>query len=598
MKTTIKTLTVLAAIATLILVQSCKDDFLDQVPDDKITMEDVFKRRADTEKYLANIYGYIRSDNDWNTSGSPWEGLSDEIDVTYNDYPTYSMNLGNWDKNRGDYNYWDHYYKGIRSATYFLQRADENKEIDPELLAKYKAEARMLRAWFYFFLMRQYGPVVIVPETPIAPDATIEEMSLARSPFDECISYVESEIDKAIADLPETPVDIPNWGRFNRGMARALKSRMLLYAASPLFNGNTDYAEFKNTDGTQLISQAEDNNKWQKAADAAKAVIDMPNYRLYKEFDNGGNIKAYESLKNVFLKDWNEEIIMARVNNTMYAVDKNGSPYKVGGWSSWGPTQQAVDAYFTANGRSIDDPASGYSESGFSAGATNYYDAGTYNMYVNREPRFYVAVTFNGSKWINNAFGTGGQPLTIQMFNGGNSGKYNGRNWSRTGYCVRKFVHPNSTVNPEVIQQRTEVLFRLGEIYLNYAEALNEVDPGNTDILKYLNLIRERAGIPQYGQGDLSIPATQSEMRDAIRRERRVELAFETHRYFDTRRWKIAEQTDGGPFYGMNIEATNSTDFSKRTVFETRVFDKKYYLWNIIQSELNKDQKLVGNPGW
>jgi starch-binding outer membrane protein, SusD/RagB family len=417
------------------------------------------------------------------------------------------------------------------------------------------------------------------------------------------VSYVESEIDKAMLDLPETPTDrktspvVPNWGRFNRGMARALKSRLLLYAASPLFNGNTDYADFKNDDGTLLISQTVDMNKWKKAADAAKAVIDMPNYRLYREYDNSGKIKPYESLKNVFQKDWNEEVIMARVNGTMYAIDKNGSPYKVGGWSSWGPTQQAVDAYFTANGRSIDDPQSGYSETGFSPTGNAYYDVGTYNMYVNREPRFYVAITFNGSKWINNAFGNNG-PLTIEMFNGGNSGKYTGRNWSRTGYCVRKLVNPNSTVNPEKIQERTEVLFRLGEIYLNYAEALNEYDPGNPDIVKYLNLIRERAGIPQYGEGDLAIPASQDEMRTAIHKERRVELAFENHRYFDTRRWKIAEFTDGGPFYGMNTEGTNTAAFSTRTIFETRVFHHKYYLWNIVQGELNKSAKLVGNPGW
>jgi hypothetical protein len=255
-----------------------------------------------------------------------------------------------------------------------------------------------------------------------------------------------------------------------------------------------------------------------------------------------------------------------------------------------------------ANGRPITDPASGYTETGFTTTANNYYVVGTSNMYANREPRFYVDISFNNSKWLNTAFGTGGQPVTIQMYSGGNSGKYTGRNWSRTGYAVRKLVHPSSRVNPDQIAGRTEVHMRLGEIYLNYAEALNEANPGDADILKYLNFIRERAGIPQYGIGAnaLPVPASQAAIRDAIRRERSLELSFEAggHRYFDTRRWKIAEQTDGGPMYGMDIDATTTAAFQKRVVFETRVFNKKNYLWNILQDELNRNVKLVENPAW
>ncbi|MGS2738223.1 RagB/SusD family nutrient uptake outer membrane protein [Sinomicrobium sp. M5D2P17] len=601
MKTKIKNKKINVAVLYVLFVLSLVScsDFLDQVPDDRLAIDDVFKKRTTTEQYLANIYNYIRSEVDHNTSNTPWEGLSDEMDVTYNDYPTYSMNLGSWDINRGDYNYWNYYYRGIRSASYFLQNVDANEELTPELLTQYKAEARFLRAYFYFMVMRQYGPVVILPEEPIEPDASIEEMSIPRSTYDECADYVASEIDQAFPDLPIQPDNTIEWGRINQGMALAIKARMLLYAASPLFNGNTDYAGFTNPDGTPLISQQYDENKWKEAADASKVVIDLPQYQLYREYNDDGGINAYASLKNVFLRDWNPEIIMAKVSD-MYSVDKNGSPYRVGGWSSWGPTQSAVDAYFMANGRPIDDSESGYLEEGFADEGTSYYAAGTYNMYVNREPRFYVAITFNGSKWINNEFGSGGQPLVIEMYNGGNSGRYTGRNWSRTGYVTRKLVHPSSTVNPDKIAGRMEVKLRLAEIYLSYAEALNEYSPGHPDILKYINLIRERAGIPQYGSGNnaLPVPQGQEAMRKAIRQERRVELAFENQRYFDTRRWKIAENTDGGPFYGMDVNANNTEGFSKRVEFETRVFEKKNYLWNIIQDELNKNGNLVGNPGW
>lgn len=142
-------------------------------------------------------------------------------------------------------------------------------------------------------------------------------------------------------------------------------------------------------------------------------------------------------------------------------------------------------------------------------------------------------------------------------------------------------------------------MMRYAEILLNYAEALNEFSPGNADIVKYLNLIRERGGIPQYGTGAnaLPLPASQAEMREAIRNERRVELAFEHHRYFDTRRWKIAEQTEVGSMYGMNVDA-NPPAFYTRTKFETRVFLKSYYLMPIPQTDINKNPNLVQNPYW
>lgn len=216
-------------------------------------------------------------------------------------------------------------------------------------------------------------------------------------------------------------------------------------------------------------------------------------------------------------------------------------------------------------------------------------------MYVNREPRFYASITYNGCDWFSNGCANS---TKIQMYYNGNSGKKsNTDDYSRTGYLIRKGVHPNSTSCSSKWVQTIGILCRLGEIYLNYAEALNEYSPGNPDILKYVNEIRSRAGIPVLPAG-----LSQSEMRDRIRHERRIELAFEIHRYFDTRRWKIAEQTDGGDFYGMNINGGaggfNDATFYQRTVFETRVFQKKHYLFPIPRTEIDKDRRLVQNPGW
>src|SRR5690606_33605935 len=147
-------------------------------------------------------------------------------------------------------------------------------------------------------------------------------------------------------------------------------------------------------------------------------------------------------------------------------------------------------------------------------------------------------------------------------------------------YFIRKNVHPNSNPRTSQYVRRPYVMFRYAEILLNYVEALNEYDPGNSDILLYLNMIRERAGIPQFGTGTsaLPVPSGQDEMREKVWRERKIELAFEQLRYFDTQRWKVAEETDGGPFYGMNVDA-DPPAFYRRTMFETRVFRKNYYLF-------------------
>ncbi|HYH55868.1 MAG TPA: RagB/SusD family nutrient uptake outer membrane protein, partial [Anseongella sp.] len=420
---------------------------------------------------------------------------------------------------------------------------------------------------------------------------SLESLQLPRSSVDECVDYIVSELDKAQAELPEWHDNAQDYARIQGAAIQAIKSRVLLYAASPLYNGNSDYANFKNSDGKQLISQQFDAEKWRRAAEAAKAVIEMGRFSLYREMP-GGTPDPFLSYQNLFLTPWNEEVIFARADNALALWEQHCTPRFGGGWSGVAVTQQQVDAYRTENGKRINEDGSGYVENGFSAEDKTYTRAGTYNMWVNREPRFYVSVAFNGSEWINHDEGT----KQIGLYLTGNTGKQGCYDFSRTGYLVRKNVHPNSNPRIGSYVRRPIILFRLGEFYLNYAEALNEYDPGNPEVLTYVNLIRERAGIPALPGG-----LSQAEMREQIRTERRVELAFECHRYFDTRRWKIAAETDGGPFYGMNIDAgtsLNDPEFYKRTVFERRVFEQKHYFFPIPQFDIDRNVNLVQNPGW
>jgi hypothetical protein len=587
----------------MISTLSCKKNFLDQVPDDRITINGVFQSKNETEKYLANIYGYIRDEwmQMWDYGeGQPWLGCADEADMTWAraGYNTYFMNLGAWNSSSDFYNMWSRYYRGIRSATYFLQRVDECKEMlnDPNIgadgIKTRKAETRFLRALFYFNLIKQYGPAILLDDAKVvASDAPLNDLQFPRNSFDECVNYISAELDKAAADLPMTISNTSSYGRPTKGAAMAVKARMLLYAASPLFNGNTDYASMKNADGKQLINQTYDAGKWKKAADAAKAIIDLNQYSLYN-----GDPDPVKNYQKIFTANWNNEVIFARPKGIYDGADDDEwgyhcAPRQASGWNGVGATQQVVDAYYMDNGKQITDAGSGYVETGFSTTPTTYTTPGTWNMYVNREPRFYASITYNGSQWINPSLN-----IKVELYNSGASGKAGSYDYSRTGYLVRKMVHPDMDINLGQFQKKHYILFRLGEVYLNYAEALNESSPGDPDILNYVNQVRQRAGIPGLPAG-----LSQNEMRNRIRRERQIELAFEGLRYFDTRRWKIAEQTDGGNFWGMNVDkGTSFSDMSfyQRTVFEVRVFQKKHYLFPIPQSEVDKDRALIQNTGW
>lgn len=599
---------------------SCKKGYLDQVPQDRITIDQVFAHKSSVDNYLANVYSYVRDEAlqrfiGGSNGGGPWTGGSDEAEYDWSFVGSNYMNVGSWDPTTGWVNdFWANPYIAIRNATYFMQHVGEcaeitNKAGGQQKLAQYIAEARALRAYYYYNILRLFGPLVIIGDDIIAPDANLGAVQLPRRPMDTCVAYIASEFDKAAADLPDVTTG-SDQGRMSRSVVMAYKAQLLLTAASPLFNGNTDYASMKNpvTDkggGEQLIPQTYDAGKWATAAAAYKAFLDRYVPGTFDLYTNAGTFDPYLSCREVMYKDWNKEWIFARISSGIDARQYEMCPYNSGGDDAirasggLGATQEMVDAYFMDNGRSINDPLSGYVESGFSGSDGTYTTAGTYNMYCNREPRFYVGITYSGSTWLNTSTSSGA--VVTQLFYTGTSGKrVGGNDYSPTGYIVRKNFPPNT---PWRDNSRSWVMLRLANVYLDYAEALNESDPNNPDVLKYLNLIRTRAGVPNYGSGagDLPVPASQTAMRDAIRKERRVELAFENVRYFDTHRWKIAEQTDGGPFYGMNINAGTSLQdpaFFQRTPFETRVFQKKHYLWPIPQSELNVDKQLVQNTGW
>lgn len=587
-----------------ILVVSCSDDFLDQVPDDRLTFEETFANQNTIEQYLANIYSRIPDEK--NQRGGvygPWVGASDNADYVWSDVWSNMMNNGSWDPNSGSVSaLWSHFYRGIRSSSTFIQNADLCQDCDEGRVARYKAEARALRAFFYYNLVRSWGPVILLGDEPLPPDADLS--GLQRNTMQECIDYITSELLLASQELEDVDFQNPsNLGMMSKPFALAIREKALLLNASPLFNGNSDYgSNLVNAEGEPLISQTYDPAKWKLAADAAKAFIDefVPGtYELYREDDENGNYSPYLSTRNVLIENWNEEIIFARVRGgnfynydvTPFHANEAGEVKGGGGLAA---TQDMVDAYFTANGRDVSDPQSGYQENGFSdfQAPYDFRERETYNQWVNREPRFYVGITYNNSLWLQRNHG---EVITETWYSGNSGTQAGGHDYPTTGYVVRKGRHTNvwwDTGNSTI------PMLRLAEIYLDYVEALNEYEPGNPDILLYLNEIRDRAGIPGYGSDELAAPQGQDEMREAIRRERRVELAFEGVRYFDVRRWKIADEELDGPSYGLDVRAGNEDDFYNVVVNENRVFNFRHYLWPIPQDERNSNPDLGQNPDW
>lgn len=595
----------------LVISFSSCEDFLDKKPDDMLTIDDIFNSRSRSQSYLSSVYSFIPDElsmqNNYNMLG-----ICDEGDFIWTAAWARQINLGNWNTTSGYYDKWGSFYKGIRSATVFVNRIDENDDptLERDVRASWKQEAKALRAIYYFYLVRQYGPVVLMPNELMDVNASNAELQIPRSSFEDCIDYILNELNEVIQspDLPEVFENDKDKGRIDKRTVMAFKGRLLLLAASPLWNGNTDFANFKNADGAPMVSLTRDDSRWKAAADANKALID--NVLKGRSIDSGlftktsgddGEIDPYASYRDIFLERWNKEVIYARPqmasSNANNGWERHCAPRVVNGWNGVGVSQQMIDSYFMADGEKYDVASEDLTK--FSTEAGKYTKTGINMMYVNREPRFYVSIVYNGADWIYKEDGKPAQ--TVELHFKGNCGKNGSHDHSATGYLCSKNISPNSDLFNWTGALRSLVMIRLGEIYLNYAEALNESQDSQAardEAAQYINTIRKRAGIPEL---TINRKSSQANMRQAIRDERRVELAFENFRAWDTRRWKIAEETDGAPLMGMNVDAgENLKDpaFYQRTIVEKRPFPKKFYLWPIPEDEIIKNRACIQNPGW
>ena len=632
MKNLIKYFTMGCFAAGTLLCTSC-EDFLDRQEDENLTFDEIWLSRNYVRQYWLNCMSFLPNfDGSFIGDSDPYLGASDECTITYDRAYRY-INFGTWNASTVPYYKMDSYYQGIRECNIFMQNVYNctDPDVTKAELDKWYWQARFARAYYYFLMMCDYGPVFLVGDELLDFTASTEELYRPRNTWEQCVDYVVSEMTECDkADAVQFQYGETEYGLATKGTCRAVISRLLLYSARDLFNGNTLYRDLRNPEtpdfpeqsGQNLFPQTYEANKWLKAADAAKAVMDLGIYSLYR----AGNDNPYEDYYGITNVTWNSELIWTNRYNNRYYWGINTVPAGVSGYGGVGPTQQQVDAYamktgiypitgYESDGTPIADPASGYNVAAeLELSTWNYpssgwslignYDVTAPNMYKDREPRFYVTVFFGGNYWLAGSSSYG----PISFASGGNGNQ--SHDYPKSGYLVNRFYDHTLNSTQGNWGNITFPVFRLGEIYLNFIESVLECknrgvalpDDYYDEAMRVWADLRDRAGLAPIT--DVYPGANTAQLIDLCRKERRVELAFERLRYYDTRTWMIATETDGGPMYGMNTNATaggatnTPEEFWQRTVFETRVFNDNHYLYPFSQRELDRNRLLVQNYGW
>ena len=679
-----------AAMCATAFLTSCSDYLdTDKYFKDQQSLEHIFNNKNNTLEWLALSYSRLQGDN-------IEIGHSDNNPTNFCDDMTFNEG-NNGDRYRkfklgeyGDGYSYDTYYKNswpwsyvaIRQASVFIHNAHANDELTQDEIDVLIGEAHFLRGYFYWLLIRKYGPVPIMPDEGADFSESYDNLSYPRTTFDECVDFICKDMIEAAKRLPDRRDNL-NSARPTKGAALAVRAKVLTYAASPLYNGNTEMADFTDKTGRQLISQQYDERKWAVAAAAGKDFLDYNDqagvYKIHtvgirktaedtsypttiippkcepyssQNFPDGwADIDPFESYRSVFNGELsmaeNEEVIFTRGQNNrtnnLIPDDQEGSveigvkdlvkhqlPNSLGGWNIHGVTQKQCDAYAMADGTPYDREkvmaqyGPGNEFTTINNKALHPYDHlpdnGIYMGYANREPRFYASVAYSGTIWPG-ASTTEDRYHNQQIFyyRGEQDGRVNSNErWVNTGIGVMKYVHPYdiNVGNNASIRDKADPALRYADLLLLYAEALNNLttsyeiaswDGTQTytisrdvnEMHRGVKPVRMRAGVPDYTD---EVYADRDQFFNAIVHERQIEFFAENQRYFDLRRWKIAEEHEAEQIYGCNtlMDRRNALQFYNpvRVPKLQTSFSRRQYFWPVSWDELRRNKNLTQAPGW
>ena len=574
-------------VGLLFMASACNDGY-EKEPVEHFTLDYLFSR-ADSagiqaRYFLNNIYyehlpsGYNRINGDFLDAAS-----DDAISINNNEPEIYKLFMGRYSAvSRLTDMEWGGYYQGIRKANILINNIDvvpfnltyinalgETKPLNYTM----KAEARFLRAHFYFELVKRYGGVPLIGDNVYVLG---DDVQLPRNTFAQCIDYIVRELDEIKDDLRSLPMaDATEFAHApTKEACLAMKARVLLYAASPLFNEKPLEA------GNELIGYPSyDSGRWNLAAQAAKDLIDQYGPK------GKGTLNLAQDYRNIFVDFYggnNPELIFFRPVGKNKSIETANGPLGFSGNSlgngNTNPTQNLVESFLMKDG-------------------TKYVSTSVDDPFKNRDPRLDFTILHHGSRWLNTT-------LDTQV---GVTNNPSGAQYSRTCYYMAKFMKDYQTSSNYEDNIHLWVMYRYGEVLLNYAEALNEVALAggtidNKEVLNSLIQLRKRAGIEPGNENYYGLPAPQNydaaEMREIIRNERRIEMAFEEQRYWDIRRWRIAEDIFKEPLKGLNIQVVgNKTIYNEVNVLSAE-FDTKRYFYPIPYSEVIKNGNMIQNPNW
>lgn len=564
---------------------ACNKDFLEKKPLTEYMEEAVWKDPNLVQAYVNDLYPKMRH----GFNEVMLSSVTDESRFIHNYGTTTNVTEAMSAEDLGALNLfgeWDKHYKAIRNCNIFFEMVGKTPFKTEAQRMRLKGEVHFLRAYFYHMLVKYWAGVPLVTQIFKLGDG--EAMLLTRNSFDECVKYIVAECDSAITILPEVH-DRDNKGRATKFAAMALKSRILLYAASDLFNkaGNTR-PELGYVGGDRTA-------RWQLAKDAANALILTNKFSIYKP-----TASAVDNYTRVFMDKDNPEIIFCKYFNKQQLGTSHDLYNGPNGYHNWGgnvPIENFVEGYQMADGTDF-----------------NWSNADMAKKpYVGRDPRFYATILYNGAPWKKRpSDAVAIDPVgviqtaryerrkadgTIEVLNGLDTRQSPIENWngSYTGYYIRKFMDIN--LDAQFFRgDQTWPFFRYAEIKLNYAEAclaLHEEGLARDAI----NEVRTRGGMPA-----LDGSVTADALLKMYRYERRYELAFEEHRYFDARRWLIAEAVFTGPAKAIDIYGKLNPDTLIYTYnvltngVQDRKFTEKHYLLPIMAEEIRRNNKLTQNP--
>jgi hypothetical protein len=642
-------------IIIFILLTSCEKDYLDVVPDNVATIDLAFNTRSTAENFLSTCYTYIPEHANVEQNFSLLAG--DEIwyyaenDFYMNNETSFRLAKGMQNSASPYLNYWEggrgaphSLFNALRDCNIFLENLVEVPGLEESERLKWLDEVKVLKAFYHFWLMQMYGPIPIIDEN-IPVGASPEETNVKRESIDDVVSYLVEILDEVIEseNLPGLINYIyTDMGRITMPIAKALKAKILTLAASPIFNGNTDFSELTDNLGNKLVSQVYDAQKWVYARDALFEAIESAHvngHQLY-EFSQqipiiGGineEITRELSLRAAITEPFNTEIIWAFSPEWTGDLQMWCQPRWTADHSalfgytkkSHAPTLNMVETFYTNNGVPIDEDITWDYGNRYNVIQTPILDSNNNNfhefyieddyytakLHTYREPRFYSSIGFDGGKWFSLETENINFIPHLNAKSGAASGKQGFEIYSITGFFAKKLVHYENIISLQgsTIQGYSFPIIRLSDLYLMYSEALNETKPApDNEVYEYIQRVRTRAGLDIEGDilntwqmysSNPSKPMTKDGMRKIIQQERMIELALEGHRYWDIKRWKLATEYFNKPIQGWNIFRPDVDGFYEVENIFYRNYSTKDYLWPISQNELLRNPNLIQNPGW